>query len=133
MPPSAFGNDSLAFRSLGPRSSAKAAKLGLKDEDHQAIKRLILKHPERGDMMQGTGGLRKMRFSPRSSGRGKSGSARVCYIVFVAADTCYLVTIFAKNEKPNLSDAEKAQVRKWVKQTKALLEPEANDEEESEA
>jgi hypothetical protein len=64
--------------------------------------------------MKGTGGLRKMRFAPSSANRGKSGAVRVCYVIFVAAASCYLLAIFPKNEQPNLSADDKKRWRKWI-------------------
>ena len=53
-------------------------------------------------MMVGTGGLRKLRFAFK--GKGKSGSARVCYVDFAAFEKDYLIQVFSKDEKPNLTD-----------------------------
>lgn len=47
--------------------------------------------------MQGTGGLRKVRFALEN--RGKSGSVRVVYVDFVVYETIYLITAYTKNEK----------------------------------
>jgi hypothetical protein len=71
--------------------------------------------------MRGTGGIRKLRFAPPSWNRGKSGAARVCYAVFSRIETVYLLTLFAKNEKANLSDTEKATLRTWMKEMGAAL------------
>ena len=66
--------------------------------------------------MQGTGGIRKIRFA--IPGRGKSGGARVCYVDYVEFGTIYLITVFTKKEKPNLSQQEKNILRELVKQLK---------------
>lgn len=73
---------------------------------------MIMQNPEIGAVMQGTGGLRKMRFA--YEGRGKSGSARVCYVDFISFDTVYLVTAFGKNQKANLTKAERNNVKKVI-------------------
>ncbi len=98
---------------------AKWKKLRLKDEDLQALEKSIIDNPEAGQVMAGTGGLRKIRFAPPSWNTGKSGATRVCYALFSQIETVYLITLFAKNEKPNLSDAEKASAKKWLKLMKA--------------
>jgi len=95
-------------------------RLRMDDDDVQALEQLIMERPQGGAVMQGTGGLRKIRFAPPSWHTGKSGATRVCYIIFVEAETCYLVTVFAKNEKPNLSRAERTAVRQWVDATRRL-------------
>ncbi|HEY8750532.1 MAG TPA: type II toxin-antitoxin system RelE/ParE family toxin [Tepidisphaeraceae bacterium] len=100
---------------------AQAKRLRLTDEDVQALEQLVLEHPEHGDLMRGTGGVRKIRFAPPSWHRGKSGATRACYVLFSEADACYFVSIFAKNEKPNLSRAEMMVLRKWIEATRRNL------------
>jgi hypothetical protein len=100
--------------------SAFAAKwnaLGFNDEDLQALEAAIMERPTAGAVMSGTGGVRKVRFAPPSMHSGKSGATRVCYIVLIESAFCYLITLFAKSEKPNLTAAE----RKAMKQITELL------------
>ena len=52
-------------------------KCRLKSEDFEAFKRVLAEHPEMGDLVQGTGGIRKTRL--KSATKGKSGGFRVCY------------------------------------------------------
>lgn len=66
--------------------------------------------------MEGTGGIRKVRFSLRN--RGKSGSVRVCYTDFAEYEVTYLITAFTKNEHENLSAEEKNALKKLVKTLK---------------
>jgi hypothetical protein len=63
-------------------------------------------------VMQGTGGARKARVARGS--RGKSGGARIIYYVVIRRDVLYLIDIYAKSEKEDLTDAEKREVRKLV-------------------
>lgn len=53
-------------------------RLGLDDAARRAIEQDLIDSPEKGAVIAGTGGLRKLRFSSPGSGRGKSGSYRVC-------------------------------------------------------
>ncbi len=62
-------------------------------------------HPKAGDLMQGTGGVRKLRWA--RAGRGKSGGVRIIYYTHSEAMPLYLLTVFAKNERANLSKAER--------------------------
>ena len=55
-------------------------RLGFTDEDLRRMEYQLLQNPKMGDVIQGTGRLRKMRFSYEH--RGKSGSVRVCYVDF---------------------------------------------------
>ena len=66
--------------------------------------------------MEGTGGIRKVRLP--ISGKGKRGGVRVCYTDFEEYEIIYLITAFTKAEKENLSDAEKAALKKLVKALK---------------
>lgn len=86
--------------------------MGLSDEDLRRLENLILQNPEVGALMQGTGGLRKLRFA--LDNRGKSGSARVCYVDFIIQETVFLITAYPKNEKENLSKAERNTIHKLI-------------------
>jgi hypothetical protein len=77
----------------------------------------LLENPKAGDVMKGTGGLRKVRFA--FPGSGKSGSVRVCYIDIEGVLEIHLIDVFAKNEKENLSKAERNEIRIVVEQIKA--------------
>jgi hypothetical protein len=82
----------------------------LSDEDLQVLESEILENPNGGDVMKGTGGLRKMRFAPRSRGKGKSGAFRVCYANFPEHARVYLVILFPKNVQSNLTAAQRAAI-----------------------
>ena len=69
-------------------------------------------NPEKGDLIRGTGGLRKIRVA--FEGRGKSGSARVCYVDFAVFERIYLITAYTKNEKDNLTQKERNEVHKLI-------------------
>ena len=70
--------------------------------------------------MQGTGGIRKIRFALEN--RGKSGSVRVIYIDFLMYEKIYLLTAYPKNEKENLSQAERNQMKTLVEKLSQSLE-----------
>ena len=74
---------------------------------------MLLKDPLSGPSMEGTGGIRKVRFPIEN--RGKSGSVRVCYADFEEYEVTYLITAFAKNEQENLTQEEKIVLKKLVK------------------
>ncbi len=100
---------------------AKFKKLGLTDEDLQALEKQVMERPEPGDVMVGTGGVRKIRFAPPSWNTGKSGATRVCYALFTTIDTVYLLTIFGKNQQANLTAIEKSAISAWMTRTKMQL------------
>ena len=76
------------------------------------LQQFLIKNPYAGDTMVGTGGLKKIRYA--FEGRGKSGSARVCYVDFASFEKNYLIQVFSKDEKPNLTDSEKNAVKKVI-------------------
>jgi len=65
-----------------------------------------------GDVLKGTGGLRKYRIA--FPGRGKSGSSRVAYVDFTVYETIYLITAYPKSEKDNLSTEERKEIAKVI-------------------
>lgn len=93
--------------------------MNLTDDDLRRPEDLILENPELGDVMQGTGGLRKLRFS--FSDRGKSGSSRVCYINIVRKEKIFLITAYPKNVKDNLSKAERNNIKQLVEILKSSV------------
>lgn len=96
--------------------------LGLTDDDLAELQRWLCQNPSLGDVMQGTGGVRKVRFA--LPGKGKSGGIRVVYLDVMVAEKIYLLSVFAKNEKANLTKAERNELESLVK----LLKKEAKNE-----
>ena len=84
--------------------------LGYNDEDLRLLELDIMKNPDKYPVMSGTGGLRKARIA--LDNKGKSGGARVCYVDFVFAETVYLITVYGKKEKDNLSKEERNAIKK---------------------
>ena len=76
--------------------------MGLTDEDLENLQKELLLNPEKGDLIQGSGGLRKIRIA--FNNMGKSGSGRVCYVDFVVYEKIYLITAYPKNEMDNIAD-----------------------------
>lgn len=93
--------------------------MNLTDDDLRRLEDLILENPELGDVMQSTGGLRKLQFS--FSDRGKSGSSRVCYINIVRKEKIFLITAYPKNVKDNLSKAERNNIKQLVEILKSSV------------
>ncbi len=87
-----------------PEYIRRAEKL-LTEEERREIVDYLAANPKAGDIMEGTGGVRKLRWGRQ--GRGKSGGVRVIYYVHSDLMPLYLLTVFAKNERANLSKAER--------------------------
>ena len=79
---------------------------GLDDDDLRALEIAIQTDPDGPPLVPGTGGLRKIRFAPPGSGRGKRGSFRVGYAHFRTPGIVLLLEVWAKSEKDDLSRAE---------------------------
>lgn len=88
--------------------------MGLTDDDLKALQEELILNPTKGDQMQGTGGLRKIRIAFEN--RGKSGSGRVCYVDFAVYEKIYLITAYPKNEKENLSKSERNAIAAMIQQ-----------------
>jgi len=99
-----------------PLFSKRWTEIGLDEDDLLALQIMLLKDPESGPVMEGTGGIRKVRFPLKN--RGKSGSVRVCYADFEEFEVTYLITAFTKAERVNLTQEEKNVLKKLVKSLK---------------
>lgn len=87
-----------------PAFLSDAEALGMSEAERLEILTFLATNPEAGDVISGTGGARKIRFSGR--GKGKSGGYRVITFFTGAAFPVFLLNAFAKNEKTNLTKAE---------------------------
>ena len=90
------------------------AQLGLDDEELHALQMELLERPEQGVVVAGTGGLRKVRFSPARWNTGKSGASRVCYVYFCSDAIVLLVCAYAKNTKSDLTPKEKSAIKRLI-------------------
>jgi hypothetical protein len=86
----------------------------LSDEDIVALEQSILSDPQVGDLVPGTGGIRKVRVGQRAAGRGKSGGVRVYYLDLPRHQVTHLLAIFGKRQKSDLSVAERRQIAATV-------------------
>ena len=103
-----------------PEFDRKWKEIGFTDIELKTLQEELTINPNKGDLMQGTGGLRKIRVA--FEGRGKSGSARVCYVDFAVYERIYLITAYTKNEKDNLSKEERNNVKKLVEFLKNTID-----------
>jgi hypothetical protein len=74
------------------------------NEEKLSFINYLAAHPQAGHLMQGTGGIRKLRWG--AQGRGKSGGVRVIYYYHNGTVPLFLLTVFGKGEKANLSKSE---------------------------
>src|SRR5437762_1932738 len=81
-------------------------------EDFDAFQKELAENPEKGDMVAGTSGIRKVRL--KSSSRGKSGGFRVCYYDITKANEIILILIYAKNVQEDLTMEQKKSLKDIV-------------------
>ena len=103
-----------------PEFDKKWKEIGFTDKELKTLQEELTINPNKGDLMQGTGGLRKIRVA--FEGRGKSSSARVCYVDFAVYERIYLITAYTKNEKDNLTKEERNEVKKVIELLKNMID-----------
>jgi hypothetical protein len=91
-----------------PKFKAEAARL-IGTDGVDAVAMYLADHPNAGDVIPGSGGVRKLRWAAR--GKGKRGGARVIYVYVVVAARIYLMRCYAKNVKTDLTADEKKELR----------------------
>lgn len=84
----------------------------LDEESQDELKDFVARNSQAGRIMEGTGGVRKLRWARK--GRGKSGGVRAIYYFYNETMPLFLLNMFGKNEKANLSKAERNKLAKLV-------------------
>lgn len=79
------------------------------DADFAEFQMDLARNPEKGPVIEGTGGLRKVRW--RLKGRGKSGGLRIIYLYVKVRGRIHLVFVFAKNEAEDMTPGQKKQLK----------------------
>jgi hypothetical protein len=72
----------------------------LSDDEYLELQLALVVNPEAGDLVRGSGGLRKLRW--RVAGRGKRGGIRVIYYLRSKQGQIWMLTLYAKNEEENI-------------------------------
>lgn len=80
----------------------------ISEEERDEFIDFIAKNPEAGDIIPGTGGVRKVRWG--SKNKGKSGGVRVIYYFYDEQAPVFLLTVYGKNEQENLTNEQKKQI-----------------------
>lgn len=79
----------------------------LDDEQYALLQQSLLRNPEAGDVIQGTGGLRKLRFQDKRRNKGRRGGLRVIYYFRDVQGQFWMFTVFDKDEASDLSAEER--------------------------
>ena len=85
----------------------------LSDDEYRELQNALVEDPGRGDLIKGGGGIRKLRHAVQ--GRGKSGGVRVIYYWVKDNHQIFMLVVYPKTKKDNLSDKETAILRDYVK------------------
>lgn len=87
----------------------------MNDDDYRSLQESLVQRPDTGSIIQGSGGLRKVRW--KLEGRGKSGGVRVIYYWVNADDQIYMLFAYPKNQQENLTPEQmkvlKQIVERW--------------------
>jgi hypothetical protein len=87
----------------------------LTDAAYKELQTELMKNPEAGDVISGTGGLRKLRFGDAKRGKGKRGGLRVIYFWRDAKNQFWLFTVYDKDEAADLTPSEKKALHERLK------------------
>ena len=90
----------------------------LPDDAYAALQKELMENPQKGNAMPGCGGLRKVRIADPKRGKGKRGGARVIYLYVPEAKWFFLLDIYGKDEKDDLTANEKKALREVVTELK---------------
>lgn len=91
----------------------------LKDDEYRSLQDALAENPERGEVMPGTGGFRKMRWADERRGKGKRGGLRIINFYFEEDDQIWLLTLYGKDEAADLSNPQKIALQAAITSEKA--------------
>lgn len=79
-------------------------RMGLDDTDIKQLEKILLENPQKGDVIQNSGGARKLRI--QLEGRGKRGGGRVIYVDIFEKEKLYFLLAYPKNVQDNLTASQ---------------------------
>ena len=85
----------------------------LSDEEYKNLQTFLVEHPQSGDIIPKSGGLRKLRWKLKNSG--KSGGIRNIYYYYANKHTLYMLYVYSKSKKDDLSDEELSILKSLIK------------------
>lgn len=88
----------------------------LSDENFRAFQKMLMDNTEAGDVIEGTGGLRKIRYADEKRGKGKRGGLRVIYFWWQSGKQFWLFTVYNKDEMDDLTAAQRKILKELLKQ-----------------
>jgi hypothetical protein len=79
----------------------------LSDDEYRLLQEQMLMKPDAGDVIKGTGGLRKLRFGDKRRNKGKRGGLRIIYYYWIEGTQFWMFSVYDKNEMDDLSSDER--------------------------
>ncbi len=86
----------------------------LSDESYSELQQALILRPDAGNVIPGSGGLRKLRW--RTKHEGKRGGLRIIYYWYVSGETFYMVFLYKKNEQEDLTHSQIKVLRRLVEE-----------------
>ena len=83
------------------------------DEQYRRLQTFLINNPQTGDVIKGSGGLRKIRWG--AEGRGKRGGTRVIYYLEIDESTVFMLFAYAKNEQEDLTPEQLKILKNLIK------------------
>lgn len=100
------------FVELPPFERRRCAYLD--DDGYRQLQVLLMLRPEAGDLMPGTGGLRKLRFADDRRGKGKRGGLRIIYFWWTVGSQIWLFTLYDKDEMDDLTPGQRKSLKAMI-------------------
>ncbi|HSY51589.1 MAG TPA: hypothetical protein VLC46_22495 [Thermoanaerobaculia bacterium] len=86
----------------------------LSDLEYATLQGTLIVNPESGDLIPGSGGLRKIRWHQQNRGKGKRGGMRIIYYWYSPGSVIYMLLAYSKGAQDDLSASEKRILKKLV-------------------
>ena len=86
----------------------------LTEDEYAELQGVLIVQPEAGDVIPGSGGLGKLRWSQKRRGKGKHGGVRVIYYWYVSGSLIYMLIVYSKDQQDDLSTSEKRLLTRLV-------------------
>jgi mRNA-degrading endonuclease RelE of RelBE toxin-antitoxin system len=98
----------------------------LSDENYRLLQQESMRNPEAGDVIEGTGGLRKLRHPDARRGKGKRGGLRVIYYWWLRGEQFWLFTVYDKDQADDLTSEQRKFLKLVLKQELDQRQKEGN-------